>query len=132
MDIITDLIRATSSPTVRHGSTTLDLPSLQAWLRTRIGVHWQPPTMIEIDPLERAEPARGQDLIREVIESHTQDYVPGYAWQDKVVRTMEEIVPYTARGLLDKLLEPNPILESPWPGFFGDENLEPDDRRLGW
>ena len=72
-----DLIRATLSATVRYGPTTLDLPSLQAWLRARLEGRWQPPTLIQIEPLTRAEPARVQALIREVIEAHPQDYASG-------------------------------------------------------
>ena len=72
-----DLIRATLSATLRYGPTTLDLPSLQAWLRARLSGRWQPPTMIKIEPLARSEPVRVHALIREVIEAHTQDYVSG-------------------------------------------------------
>ena len=92
---------------MRYGATTLDLPSLQAWLRARLGGRWQPPTLVRIEPLVRAEPVRVQTLIREVIAAHPDDYVPGDGWQDNVVRAMEGIVPHTARGLLDKLLTPN-------------------------
>ena len=37
-----DLIRAALSATVRYGETTLDLPTLNCWLRARIGGRWQP------------------------------------------------------------------------------------------
>jgi hypothetical protein len=127
-----DLIRATLSATMRYGPTTLDLPSLQAWLRARLAGRWQPPTLIKIEPLTRAEPARVQRLIREVIEAHPQDYASGEGWQENVVRTMKGIVPYAARGLLDKLLVPNQKLETSKLVGRNDISDGEDDRRLGW
>ena len=41
---------------MRYGPNTLDLPSLQAWLRARLAARWQPPTLLEIDPLARFAP----------------------------------------------------------------------------
>jgi hypothetical protein len=127
-----DLIRATLSATVRYGPTTLDLPSLQAWLRARLGGRWQPPTLIQIEPLARVEPARVQALIREVIETHPQDYAAGEGWQENVVRTMEGIVPYGARGLLDNLLVPNAKFEVTIVSKGNEETGREKDRRLGW
>ena len=57
-----DLIRATLSSTVRYGNMTLDLPSLQCWLRARIGGHWQPPTLTQIKPLPRADGSQGEGI----------------------------------------------------------------------
>ena len=65
-----DLIRATLSSTVRYGNMTLDLPSLQCWLRARIGGRWQPPTLTQIKPLPRADGSRVKALIEEVIAAH--------------------------------------------------------------
>jgi hypothetical protein len=128
-----DLMRATLSANVRYGATTLDLPSLQAWLRARVGDRWQPPTLIAIEPLPRAAPERVRAIIREVITAHPDIYAPGDGWQESVVRTMEGIVPYTARGLLDKLLTPNPEFGSPSDEKEMMSNQGQDDgRRLGW
>jgi hypothetical protein len=129
-----DLIRATLSASMRYGAATLDLPSLQAWLRTRLGGRWQPPTLVKIEPLVRADPTRVQALIREVIAAHPDDYAPGDGWQDNVVRAMAGIVPHTARGLLDKLLVPNLEIDQ----LSGGEaekvpgGKSRDQRRLGW
>ena len=129
-----DLIRATLSASMRYGATTLDLPSLEAWLRARLGGRWQPPTLIKIEPLPRADSAQVEALIREIIAAHPEDYASGDGWQDNVVRAMEGIVPHTARGLLDKLLTPNLEIEKP----SGEESKRtPSDehsnrRRLGW
>ena len=62
-----ELIRATLSSTVRYGNMTFDLPSLQCWLRARIGGRWQPPTLTRIKPLPRADGSRVKNLIEEVI-----------------------------------------------------------------
>jgi len=129
-----DLIRATLSASVRYGATTLDLPSLEAWLRARLVGRWQPPTLIRIEPLLRADPTRVQALIREIIAAHPEDYAPGDGWQDNVVRAIEGIVPHNVRGLLKKLLTPDPEIENPPGGEAqktpGDEHS--DRRRLGW
>ena len=130
-----DLIRATLSASVRYGAMTLDIPSLHTWLRARLGGRWQPPTMVTIDPLPRANPERVQSLIREVIDAHPESYAPADGWQDDMVRTMEGIVPLASRGLLNKLLAPNPDIEdTEYPGSSGqitDQN-QGDRRRLGW
>jgi hypothetical protein len=127
-----DLIRAALSTTVHYGPTTLDLPSLQAWLRARLGGSWQPPTLIEIEPLARADPSRVGALIREVIEAHPDDYASGQGCQENVVRTMEGIVPYAARGLLDQLFVPNRTFDLPMLNHRSDVKQERDKRRLGW
>ena len=129
-----DLIRATLATRLRYGPTTLDLPSLQAWLRARLEGRWQPPTLIRIEPLPRADPTRIQALMREIIAAHPEDYVPGEGWQENVVRAMEGIVPHTARGLLGKLLTPNLDIERPPGGAAGGtpQGQQGDRRRLGW
>jgi hypothetical protein len=127
-----DLIRATLSASMRYGAATLDLPSLQAWLRARLVGRWQPPTMIAIEPLPRADPERVGSLIREVIAAHPDVYLPGVGWQDDVVRSLEGIVPQAVRGLLDKLLTPDGEMEGPSPGEGEREGVEGDPRRLGW
>ena len=130
-----DLIRATLSASVRYGAMTLDIPSLHTWLRARLGGRWQPPTMVTIDPLPRANPERVQSLIREVIDAHPESYAPADGWQDNMVRTMEGIVPVASPGLLNKLLAPNPDIEDrEYHGSLGlptDPN-QGDRRRLGW
>lgn len=128
-----DLMRATLSTSVRYGATTLDLPSLQAWLRARLRDRWQPPTLVSIEPLPRADPGRVNALIREVIAAHPEIYAPGDGWQEDVVRTMEGIVPYNARGLLDKLLTPKSEFGSSFDERDRTSDQERDDmRRLGW
>jgi len=129
-----DLIRTTLSASMRYGATTLDLPSLQAWLRARLDGRWQPPTQVRIDPLPRSDPVRVQALIREVIAAHPDDYAPGDGWQDNVVQAMEGIVPHTARGLLGQLLTPNLGIENPVGKEAGkvQGGKHNDRRRLGW
>jgi len=128
-----DLIRATLSASVRYGATTLDIPSLHAWLRARLEGRWQPPTLVSIEPLPRADPERVGALIREVIAAHAEDYAPAYGWQDDVVRAMESIVPPSARGLLGKLLTPDAGFAK--TSSVGGKELGQagdDPRRLGW
>ncbi len=91
-------------------------------------------TLIQIEPLARADPARVQALISGVIAAHLRDYAHGDGWQDDVVRAMEDIVPYSVRGLLDKLLTPNLDIEPPVVREPGNEpdTQNSDRRRLGW
>ena len=99
------------------------------------GRDWQPPTLVTIEPLPRANPERVQSLIREETDAHPESYAAADGWQDDMVRTMEGIVPVASRGLLNKLLAPNPDIEDrEYPGSLGlpmDPN-QPDRRRLGW
>ena len=99
-----DLIRATLSSTVRYGATTLDLPSLNCWLRARLSGQWQPPTLAQIEPLARADHFRVQKLIRGVIEAHPSDYVQAADWQKRGVRALSEMLPPSSRALLDDAL----------------------------
>jgi hypothetical protein len=124
-----DLIRATLSSTVRYGNMTLDLPSLQCWLRARIGGRWQPPTLTQISPLPRADGARVRALIEEVIASHPTDYLPADGWQEKASQSLKDMLPPALSELLDEFLavrmeEQNTKINQP---------VSPDDeRRLGF
>jgi hypothetical protein len=124
-----DLIRATLSSTVRYGNMTLDLPSLQCWLRARIGGHWQPPTLAQIKPLPRADGARVKTLIEEVIASHPNEYLPADGWQERASRVLEDMLPAALARLLDEFLavrieNQNTKVSQPSP--------QVDDRRLGF
>jgi len=124
------LIRATLSSTVRYGNMTLDLPSLQCWLRARIGGRWQPPTLTQIKPLPRADGNRVKTLIEEVIAEHPADYLPADGWQEKASRVLEEMLPPALSKLLDEFLavrmeeQHNTKISQPAP--------HDDERRLGF
>ena len=124
-----DLIRATLSSTVRYGNMTLDLPSLQCWLRARIGGRWQPPTLTQIRHLPRADGSRVKALIEEVIASHPEDYLPADGWQEKASKALEEMLPPALSKLLDEFLavrleNQEARVSQPVP--------QDDDRRLGF
>jgi hypothetical protein len=124
-----DLIRATLSSTVRYGEMTLDLPSLQCWLRARIGGRWQPPTLTQIKPLPRADSKRVNELICEVIANHPNDYLPADGWQEKASKALEEMLLPALSRLLDEFLmvrleNQNTQVRQP--------TLQVDDRRLGF
>ena len=122
-----DLIRATLSSSLRYGAVTLDLPSLQCWLRARIGQRWQPPTVMRVDYPPRPNQERVNKLIREVITAHPQDYAPAGDWQADAVHALETLVPHKQRGMLDELFMGATKTK-------GDEikaNLDDEDRQLG-
>jgi hypothetical protein len=138
-----DLIRAALSATVRYGETTLDLPTLNCWLRARIGGRWQPPTLAKIEPLPGADAQRTQTFIREVITAHPQDYASPDGWQEQAVRALTGLVPPKFRGLLSELLTPSNVVAhlATKDGFDaplgGEETPAPaaetvDKRRLGF
>ncbi|NPV86287.1 MAG: TraM recognition domain-containing protein [Anaerolineae bacterium] len=87
-----DLIRAALNASVRYGSLTLDLPTLTCWLRARVSRQWQPPTLIEINPLAVADAERINRMIREVITAHPDDYVSPAGWQETAVRALEGLL----------------------------------------
>ena len=124
-----DLIRATLSSTVRYGNMTLDLPSLQCWLRARIGGHWQPPTLTQIKPLPRADGIRVKALIEEVIATHPADYLPADGWQEKASKALEEMLPPALSKLLDEFLAVR--LENQ-EARVSQPAPQDDDRRLGF
>jgi hypothetical protein len=125
-----DLIRATLSSTVRYGNMTLDLPSLQCWLRARIGGRWQPPTLTQIKPLPRAVALRVRALIEEVIAAHPNDYLPATGWPEKASTELADMLPTALSKLLDEFLavrieeQSNTQIRQPAP--------QEDDRRLGF
>ena len=125
-----DLIRATLSSTVRYGNMTLDLPSLQCWLRARIGGRWQPPTLTQIKPLPRADAARVKALIEAVIAAHPTDYLPADGWQEKASAALEEMLPAALSKLLDEFLAVR--MEEQHPTKVSQPAPQADERRLGF
>ena len=101
-----DTIRAILSSSHRYGDITLDLPSLQCWLRARVAMHWQPPTLARIEPVKRGEQKDVQRIIREVIESHPGDYVLADDWAEGALDVIRKMIPPSAGMLLDELLTP--------------------------
>jgi len=99
-----DLIRATLNSTVRYGEMPLDLPSLQCWLRARVNGHWQPPTLLQIKPLPRADSARVNLLIGQVIAQHPADYQPIDGWQERASRVLRDMLPRALADLLEEFL----------------------------
>lgn len=101
-----DTIRAILSSSHRYGDITLDLPSLQCWLRARVSQHWQPPTLAKITPVKRSLPEAVQSVIREVIETHPADYVLAGDWVEGALETIRKMIPPVTSMLLDELLTP--------------------------
>jgi hypothetical protein len=101
-----DTIRAILSSSHRYGDVTLDLPTLQCWLRARVAMHWQPPTLARIEPVKRGKPKVVQRVIREVIDSHPGDYVLAGDWVDGALGLIRKMIPPNKGDLLDKLLTP--------------------------
>ncbi len=126
-----DLIRATLSSSVRYGNMTLDLPSLQYWLRARLGGQWQPPTLTRVEPLARANKARVEELIEEVIALHPMEYFQADGWQERAVGVLQEA--FKGQQLIN-------LLRSDWEEHQEAQNPmvnQPnkpttDDRNLGW
>jgi hypothetical protein len=118
-----DLIRATLSSKLRYGDTTLDLPSLQCWLRARLGGRWQPPVLAKIKPLIRSDPERVETLIREVIAAHPEDYAHAEFWQESAVKTLQAMIPPAYRAMLSPMFSAD---FSSWGLEGGGEGRAPD------
>lgn len=101
-----DTIRAILSSSHRYGDITLDLPTLHCWLRARVAMHWQPPTLARIEPVKRGEQKIVQRVIREVIDAHPGDYVLAEDWADGALGAIKKMLPPSAGMLLDELLTP--------------------------
>ena len=124
-----EMIRMTLNSTLRYGEMTLDLPSLQCWLRARIGGRWQPPTLTRIKPLPRADSTRVKGLIEEVIAMHPADYRPADGWQEKAARVLEEALPPALSKLLDEFLA---VRLEGQNKKITQTILEVDERRIGF
>lgn len=101
-----DTIRAILNSSHRYGDITLDLPTLHCWLRARVGMHWQPPTLARIAPLKRSQQEIVQRVIREVVAAHPEDYVLAEDWVGGALETVRKMIPPSAGMLLDELLTP--------------------------
>ncbi len=102
-----DTIRAILSSSQRYGDITLDLPTLQCWLRARIEMHWQPPTLAKIKPLGKSKRENVQAVIREVIGAHPEDYVFTSHWEQGAMGAIEKLIPPGSRLLLQEAMNPN-------------------------
>jgi hypothetical protein len=102
-----DTIRAILSSSHRYGDVTLDLPTLQCWLRARIERHWQPPTLARIEPLGKSKRADVQAVIREVIGTHPEDYVFASDWEQGAMGAIEKLIPPGSRILLQEAMNPD-------------------------
>jgi hypothetical protein len=125
-----DLIRAVLSSTVRYGNMTLDLPSLQCWLRARLKGRWQPPTLTQIKPLPRVDHLRVKTLIEEVIAAHPNDYLPADGWQEKASKVLEDMLPSALAKLLDEFLGVR--METMQDTRIAQPTPQEDERRLGF
>ncbi|MBX3038597.1 MAG: type IV secretion system DNA-binding domain-containing protein [Anaerolineales bacterium] len=125
-----DLIRSVLSSTVRYGNMTLDLPSLQCWLRARLKGRWQPPTLTQIKPLPRADYMRVKSLIEEVIAAHPNDYLPADGWQEKASKVLEDMLPAALAKLLDEFLGVR--METMHDTRIAQPTPQEDERRLGF
>jgi hypothetical protein len=125
-----DLVRGVLSSTLRYGPSTPDLPTRQAWLRARLGGRWQPPALIEVEPLNPGDPARVQALIREVIAVHPQDYASPNGWQGQAVAALVDLVPFAYRQMLSELFVPTDM--GPGSVRHTPSSDTPDRRRLGF
>ncbi|GER79177.1 MAG: hypothetical protein DPW21_00395 [Anaerolineae bacterium] len=99
-----DLIRAALNSSLRYGNMTLDLPSLQCWLRARLHGQWQPPTLAQIQPLPRADSGRVNALMQEVFAAHADEYLPLDGWQERAAHSLRGMLPPSVANLLDELL----------------------------
>ncbi len=95
-----EIIHQTLNTTARFGVSTLDLPTLQCWLRARIGGKWESPTLIQVTPLIKPNPVAIQALIREVIAAHPEDYVLPEETAENAVSALVQMIPKSQQGLL--------------------------------
>ncbi|MGE5375040.1 MAG: type IV secretion system DNA-binding domain-containing protein [Bacteroidota bacterium] len=102
-----DIIRTILSSYHRYGDITLDLPTLQCWLRGRIEKHWQPPTLAKIKPLGTSNRADVQALIRDVISAHPNDYVIARDWEQGGIGAIEKLISPSMKLLLQQAINPD-------------------------
>lgn len=101
-----DTIRAILSSSHRYGDITLDLPTLQCWLRARIQGHWQPPTLVRIPHVGSNNPDHVQQVIRDVIAAHPEDYKQAGDWEKSAIKAIKQMIPASQWNLLNQALNP--------------------------
>ena len=101
-----DTIRAILSSSHRYGDITLDLPTLQCWLRARIKGHWQPPTLIRIHHVGSNNPDHVQQVIRDVITAHPEDYKQVGDWEKSAIKAIKQMIPQSHWNLLNQVFSP--------------------------
>jgi hypothetical protein len=126
----------------RYGRTTLDLPTLQCWLRSRIQGEWQPPTLLKVGPLISPDPVRVQALIREVIGAHPGDYLDGEPGRAQAVEALKSMVPPAQQAYLGELFrgiqkDDQPVERQDLAEVERDQGIAPapaaqDGRNLGF
>src|SRR5574339_948366 len=104
-----DTIRAILSSSHRYGDITLDLPTLQCWLRARVGGHLQPPTLVRIPHVGSSDPDHVQKVIRDVIAAHPEDYRPVGDWEETAIKAIKQMIPESQRKFLDQALQPTEV-----------------------
>jgi len=98
-----DTIRAILNSTHRYGDITLDLPTLTCWLRARVNRHWQPPTLVNIEPVGAFKHDDVKKIIDEVLAAHAEDYVSMEDWEEGAMHAVKKMLPTAAQGLLSEL-----------------------------
>jgi hypothetical protein len=101
-----DTIRAILSSSHRYGDITLDLPTLQCWLRARVKGHWQPPTLVRIHHVGSSDPDHVQQVIRDVVAAHPQDYKAVGDWEKTAIKAIKQMIPAAHMKLLNQMLTP--------------------------
>jgi hypothetical protein len=104
-----DTIRAILSSSHRYGDITLDLPTLQCWLRARIKGHWQPPTLVRIPHVGSNNAEHVQQVIRDVIAAHPQDYKQVGDWEESAIKAIKQMIPESQWILLNQVLSPTEV-----------------------
>jgi hypothetical protein len=104
-----DTIRAILSSSHRYGDITLDLPTLQCWLRARVKGHWQPPTLVRIPHVGSSDPDHVQQVIRDVIAAHPEDYRPVGDWEKTAIKAIKQMIPEAHMKLLNQVLNPTEV-----------------------
>jgi hypothetical protein len=104
-----DTIRAILSSSHRYGDITLDLPTLQCWLRARIKGHWQPPTLVRIPHVGSSNPDHVQQVIRDVIAAHPEDYKQVGDWEESAIQAIKQMIPESQWKFLDQALQPTEV-----------------------
>jgi hypothetical protein len=121
-----DTIRAILSSSHRYGDMTLDLPTLQCWLRARIKGYWQPPTLVRISHVGSNNADHVQQVIRDVIAAHPEDYKQVGDWEKPAIKAIKEMIPESERKLLTQALNPTEVeyMMVPYQKRARDEELK--------
>jgi hypothetical protein len=74
-----------------------------------VGGHWQPPTLVRIPHVGTNNPQHVQQVIRDVIAAHPEDYKHVGDWEKSAIKAIKQMIPESQWNLLNQVFTPTEV-----------------------